>query len=998
MKNRINTWVIIILLIISTFTALASEEINDNSNIHKKVELTTNYILEKQSKASEWQDYMNRDGRLMDNYDVEYYKIDLQLDFDNELIQGDNLIRIKILEDNISEITLDLTNNLVIDQVNVDGTQRSFTHADNQMTISLEQAYNTNDLLEIIVQYNGNPVPPTRFDLGLAFYSHNNVPIAFSLSEPYASKDWWPCKDIPADKADSIDVYLTYRDDFLSASNGLLLSTVNNGDGTKTDHWSENYPISTYLVSIAVTNYDLFETIYQYEDTEMVIQNFVLPEQYDESVALFSQTGEMIDFLTSVYNEYPFLDEKYGHAVMPSGGAMEHQTCTTFGASIVNPYGGTIVVHELAHQWVGDLITCDTWNHVWLNEGFATYSQVLWEEHLYGDQVYHQYMDQIDLGSDIDDKLKRDDDASGSEVLDIVVYYKGAWTLHMLRNIVGEEILNNIFHSYVQDPELRYGTATTDDLVEIAESVSGMELSWFFDQWYNNVGRPSYKYALYGSEQEDSLKISILSYNTEEELFSMFVDCRINGEDHRLWVPGGSSVSTIDLSEELDELIFDPDNWVLDYGYEEYVPVLLENTFVRENATQIIWMDFFDSNIAGMNIYRSNDGSDFSRINDVPVAGCQYVDMAVETGQTFYYKIAAALDEESIFEGKFSNVIIVDPINFSFDEGVLLVDQTFDYPASSPFPTDEDVDSFYLQLLENEETTTWDVNSDGLPPLSELANYSTVIWYNDDIAWSPLSNYSSEIMFYLQAGGNLILSSWSNMQSMDNALCRDFFDISNVESCMSPEFIGVHSENNYSDIAIDLEKIPMPTWGNALQFCNKFEAVADENVIFRFDSDDDGSAWENGICGIRLLGDCNICVLGFPLYYMEADAAQIFLNTILAEFDEISNSEPVIIEPDFNLKNYPNPFNPETRISFQVSMMDDQNIKLEIYNIKGQLIKDLSKELVQIESPLAGGSRNYDIIWDGKDYANNEVSSGMYFYRLKIGSERSTTKKMLLLR
>jgi len=986
--KKISVIMIISLLMITGLQAQNVQEIDFKSDIHKKVQLTNNYILEKQNSNPDWSEYLQRDSRYMDNYDVLYYKIDLQLDFDDQLITGDNIIRINILEDNTGSVIFDFTENLQLDMISIDGEVLNYSHQDDQITVDLGQDYNLGDQVEISIQYNGHPVPASGLELGLAFTSHNGSPIAYTMVEPYASRDWWPCKDIPTDKADSIDVYLTYPEEYLSASNGVLVSEVNNEDGTRTDHWFEKYPISTYLVSIAISNYDLYIVNYDYYGYDMEIRNYIYPELYDDGVELFAQTPDMMEFLTDLFCEYPFADEKYGHAVVPGGGAMEHQTCTSFGAPIVNEYGGTIVMHELAHQWTGDLITCDTWAHVWLNEGFASYSQALWEEYLYGDAAYHQYMDLIDIGSNIDDQLRRDE---GDQVLDIVVYYKGAWVLHMLRNIIGDENLFNAFQAYVLDSELRYGTAETDDLTDIVESISGVELSWFFDQWFNYEGRPTYSFATYESENVDSLKISILSEGSATEAFSMFVDCNINDSDHRFWVPAGVSLNVIPLDEELNSIIMDPENWVLDYGYLEQLPVLQENIFTRDNSIQLNWDEYFDSNIEGMNIYRRTDEEEYTLINENPVSGSQYIDNDVEDGVTYYYKISAVLDGENGFIGKFSNEITADPVMFSFDEGILLVDQTFNYPETSPFPTDSEVDDFYLNLLQEHQTTAWDVNEQGLPLISDLAKYSTVIWHNDDIAGSPLTGYSRYISYYLQSGGNFILSTWSNMQSLDEGICSEIFFIENIDSCMDPEFIGSIGENGYSDMVIDSEKIPLQTWGESLQFCNIFEPLNEDDIIFRFDSDDNDSSWENEVCGIRRLGDYNLCILGFPLYYIDQNSAEVFIETILSEFGEISEADDEIVHQNIQVQNYPNPFNPETKFSFNVPQsLDGERVTLDIYNIKGQLVKTIYNGIAK--------QGDYNLTWTGNDERGAESASGLYLYRLKIGKENSQTKKMLLLR
>ncbi|MBN2461392.1 MAG: T9SS type A sorting domain-containing protein, partial [Candidatus Cloacimonetes bacterium] len=937
-----------------------------------------------------WLEYLSRQDRDMDSYDILYYKIDLSVDFANEMIYGDNLIRLQVLEDQITSAEFDFTDNLTVDTIQLNEQALGYTHQDHQIVVELDCPYQTGDIIELNIQYHGHPVPPARYGWGFVFTEHNNIPIAFTMVEPYASRDWWPCKDIPGDKADSVDVWITCPSEYICAANGLLTAQIDNGDGTTTFQWHESYPIATYLVSIAITNYQIHPITYTYQDQEMEIINYILPEQWETSVELFDYTPEMIDFLSSVYCEYPFLQEKYGHAVYPGGGAMEHQTCTSFGSDLVNNFSTYTVLHELSHQWVGDLITCDSWAHIWLNEGFATYSEVLWSEYLGGDYYYHYHMNTLDLGSQIDDKLERNEGGPGGYILDIVVYYKGAWVLHMLRNIVGATTQEEIFHAYVQDPTLRYGTATTDDFTAVAENISGMELSWFFDQWFYNPGRPLYDYAIYQSPEADSLKITLSSTGSQGFPFDMYVPLSVNEEEQVLWVPDGISFFTICLDGELDSLFWDRDNWVLDGGFEEQLPLLFDNSQNRDATVQIFWDQYFDPGISGFNVYRSENGVDFSMINEFPVNGYHYIDENVENDNQYCYKITAVISTNCTYESGFSNTIMVSPVEFSFDEGILIVDRSYDYPDASPFPSDEDVDQFYSGLLAGYNFTCWDTFEEGMPPLSEMAKYSTIIWHNDDIMWSPFTNNLLNLRSYLIAGGNLLLTSWKQFSTIPENFSVEYLKLENPICNLEPDFSGGTGHLDFPDLPVDPDKV-LPNWNGCLQFANCFELLPSGEVIYTFDSVSDDPLWENMICGMKYKDNYNVVLLAFPLYFCVYDDAQAFMDQVMTEFQENTATDDHIISSDvLNLHNYPNPFNPNTAISFQLDAESQaSNVALNIFNIRGQCICTLFSGM------LSGGRHTY--VWEGTDDKGLPVSSGIYFYNLVV-NERSFSGKMLLIK
>ena len=309
-----------------------------------------------------------------DDYDALYYDIDIEIDEGPETVAGTVTMLAASRVDGLTTVILNLYDNLTIDSVAHDGAPASYSHVNDLVHVSLNSAVNTGDQFEVSVTYHGAPI-----DDALNFSTHGGGnPIISSLSEPIGARQWWPCKDTPADKADSARIAVTVDDALVAVSNGMLVSEVDNGT-TRTYTWFEGYPITTYLVSVAISNYTSWVDTFTYGRDTMPIENYVYPEDYSDAVEDLNITAEAIGALTEVFGPYPFLNERYGHAEFPWGGAMEHQTCTSYGEVLIrgDHYYDWILIHELGHQWWGDWVTCATWDDIWLNEGFASYSEAV---------------------------------------------------------------------------------------------------------------------------------------------------------------------------------------------------------------------------------------------------------------------------------------------------------------------------------------------------------------------------------------------------------------------------------------------------------------------------------------------------------------------------------------------------------------------------------------------------------------------------------------------
>jgi len=421
--------------------------------------------------------------------DVTYYKLDLTLTHTPNYLIGAVTVNAKVDTLSITNLFLDLQDNMNVDSVLLDGTATTYSHSSDVLTIDLDRTYNQNETFSVVIYYRG--VPGTSGLESFKFGTHSGQPIISTLSEPYGASDWWPCKDSPADKVDSADIWITVDQSMIPVSNGMIQDIILNGDGTHTYKWKEQYPIAHYLISLAITNYHQYNTYYHYSPTDsMIITHYSYPESFNETrKALLDETSVMLEVFSQRYGEYPFIDEKYGHAEFNFGGAMEHQTCSSMGW-----YSQDYVAHELAHQWYGDMITCKDWHHIWLNEGFATYSEGVYFEAFGGQTLYDQFIEsQMYFAKLAYGTIWVQDITDINEIFKWArTYVKGGIVLHMLRGVVGDSTFFDIMRAYSSDPDLKYGAATTEDFQAVAESVYGQPLDYFFQEWIYGEEYPIY--------------------------------------------------------------------------------------------------------------------------------------------------------------------------------------------------------------------------------------------------------------------------------------------------------------------------------------------------------------------------------------------------------------------------------------------------------------------------------------------------------------------------
>ncbi len=491
-------------------------------------------------------------------YDVIHYDLDLTLDLDPdaEILTGEVTMTARVVAGPLEQIELDLSSNLAVSCVVTAGSPAKFRHSDDILTVRLDRPYASEDLFAVTVNYSGNPEPPA-----FRTHTHDGQPVIWTHSQPFGSRDWWPCKDHPCDKADSVDVRITAPSGMITAGNGLLREQWDDGD-VSFAWWHEKYPIVTYLVFLASHPYhqysDWYTPLSGGDPMEIVFYNY--PGSIPDVEPVQARVREMIEAFVRVFGEYPFPDEKYGHAQISWAGGMEHQTCTSLGY-----FGEGLIAHELAHMWWGDMITCATFHDIWLNEGMATYSEAIWAEAAYGPQAYSYIMrltQYFGPGTihvpDLEDRMRIfDKDLS---------YRKASWIPHMLRGMFGDEAFFAFLADYREAFE--HEVATTQDFQAVAEASFGRDLSAFFSQWIYGEYYPIYAFSWDAAPTGDGHEIALDVEQVQPwQLFDMPVEVAVttaDGEERfRIETSLQQESYTLHVSAEPREVALDPDNWIL---------------------------------------------------------------------------------------------------------------------------------------------------------------------------------------------------------------------------------------------------------------------------------------------------------------------------------------------------------------------------------------------------------------------------------------------------
>ena len=499
--------------------------------------------------------------------DIRYYGLNLDLDIATTSMEKAFVVKFVVVDTSLETIELDYSTNnpgvgnVTVNLVILDGDTVTYTHTNDMLSIPLQSTPVLNALMTLEIFAEAGP-GSNQDNYGFNWDYEMGQRAIWTSSQPYNARDWWPSVDYPRDKADSVDIVVTIDDYMTVASNGRLISKIDNGDGTKTWHWHVGHPIATYLVSLSIYEFYVWGDIYVDANNDTLPIEFYTYSHPDNPSPSYMTTNylllpEMIGLYESRFGPYPFMDEKYGHAEWGENWGLEHQTLTSMGDPTERR-----VAHELAHMWYGDMITCHSYHHIWLNEGFARYAEALWWEAHYGSSGYREKMASFEYygGGTIYVEDPENESIFGLNLS----YNKPAWVLHMLRHIVGDEPFFEILQTYADDPQFKYGTATTEDFEMVVEEVSGLDFTNFFQQWIYGESFPQYR--VYREQNGTDLLVQTTQWGLS---FDLPVDFRIvtTGSviDTVLRISEHSMTIHLDIpaGEIVTDLIVDPDDWIL---------------------------------------------------------------------------------------------------------------------------------------------------------------------------------------------------------------------------------------------------------------------------------------------------------------------------------------------------------------------------------------------------------------------------------------------------
>lgn len=418
-------------------------------------------------------------------YDVTHYLIDLAADIDTNEISGSVTVSAEATQA-LSQFNLDFSG-FDISALTVNGTAANYARDGREMTITPVEPLADGTAFEVMVTYAGVPGEDIDGGVGPVFAQGwtNYGDGVFVASEPAGSANWFPSNDHPLDKA-LFTFRITVDEPYTATANGLLVETIAEGDAT-TFVWESSYPMATYLASVNIADFTLHED--QAVDG-IPVRNYFPTALAERGEEIFAKQPEMLAFFSDLFGPYPF--EAYGSVVANTelGFALETQTLSLFGRDILSPFQfGTqaeeVIAHELAHQWFGNSVTPAQWQDIWLNEGFASYAEALWIAHEYGDDEFVEYMrtmytviarPQFTIGN-----ISRTGEPPPGNLFNTNVYLRGAWTLHALRLYVGDAAFFEIVRTYYD--RYQYGNATTQDLIDVANEVSGQDTTELFNIW-----------------------------------------------------------------------------------------------------------------------------------------------------------------------------------------------------------------------------------------------------------------------------------------------------------------------------------------------------------------------------------------------------------------------------------------------------------------------------------------------------------------------------------
>ncbi len=435
-----------------------------------------------------------KSNEISNDIDVNHYEIHLkEFNIGEKSLVASTTVTLTAIN-NIDIIELELRSLNVTSIISEDIDVKDFSQKGDVLTIDLASTLSKDSKVSLTINYEGKTF---NENWGGVHWSNDyvyNLGVGFDSQPHNLGKTWFPCVDNFSDKA-SYDLYITIPAEMTSSCGGILLESVKNDNGTKTDRWVVSQEISTYLMSFAFGDFILWEDTYQGIERDIPIQVYAKPNQIDKVAGTFVNIKEIAAFYEDKFGPYPL--NRIGY-VSTNLGCMEHVDNIALASSLINGSANfnneSLIAHEMSHAWFGNKVTCATAGDMWLNEGFATFCNYYYLTELYGEELYQEYMNEL-----IDNIIMSCHQKEGfiplNEMpLDLTygttVYDKGATVVHTLMNYLGRENFDEIMKKYVE--KYAYETASSEDLRDAVSEFSGIDMTDFFDTWVFTPGSPVY--------------------------------------------------------------------------------------------------------------------------------------------------------------------------------------------------------------------------------------------------------------------------------------------------------------------------------------------------------------------------------------------------------------------------------------------------------------------------------------------------------------------------
>lgn len=562
MKNTLALLVSIVL--VTSYSAVAQ---------HSSYQKGHHYCCEKKSNQEHTPDLpMLSPNSPKHSYDVLNYAMELDLmnnyspPYPASFIA--NIIVKFRVDSTLNAINLNAVNSsLVIDSVRMAGT--SFTHLANVLTVTLDRTYFPGEIAEVKIYYRHNNVNDGAIYVSGGFL--------FTDCEPEGARKWFPCWDKPSDKA-TVDIKAKVPQNVKLGSNGRLQDSIP-GTNSITYHWISRDPVATYLVVLtSKVDYLLDIVNWTNPNTGEVVPIRFYYNPMESPYYIQSIIGEMTTFFSDRFGDHPF--EKNGFATLNNQfawGGMENQTLTSLCPGCWTEW---LVAHEFAHQWFGDMITCATWADLFLNEGFATWTEAHWTEYSAGYNAYKDEMEgnaayylSANPGWPISDPSWAINTPGNDTLFNYAItYMKGSCVLHQLRYVLGDSTYFAALKSYATDTvDFKYQSATIQDFKTKIETVTGQELDWFFDSWIYTANHPTYKnvYQIKAVENE-KWQVTFTARQQQAALnyWQMPLELKINFLNLtdtiiRVFNSYNGQIFTFLFDHQPANLVFDPNNDIL---------------------------------------------------------------------------------------------------------------------------------------------------------------------------------------------------------------------------------------------------------------------------------------------------------------------------------------------------------------------------------------------------------------------------------------------------